>query len=118
MMSGTDLVRRLERLGEDAPACDVDEYRAIADDIRHDETFQSRLDRAKALADENRLVALHLLARRGEVCACEIQAALDLTHATVSHHMARLVDAGLVDAKRRGKWRYYRLTDRGRRMLE
>jgi ArsR family transcriptional regulator len=33
-----------------------------------------------------------------------------LTHATVSHHMAALCEAGLVKARREGKWMFYRLT--------
>ena len=52
---------------------------------------------------------LALLKRRPELCACEIQAATGLTHATVSHHMNVLRDAGLVRARKEGKWMYYRL---------
>ena len=50
--------------------------------------FSVTLVRARALADEQRLTAVAVLRREGELCACEIQAALGLTHATVSHHMA------------------------------
>jgi ArsR family transcriptional regulator len=66
----------------------------------------------KALADEHRFLAIALLRRRGELCACEIQAATGLTHATVSHHMAVLIDAGLVREHRQGKWMYYHLTEK------
>ncbi|HTT15560.1 MAG TPA: metalloregulator ArsR/SmtB family transcription factor [Thermoplasmata archaeon] len=103
------LGERLERLtGEDA-ACCVPEYRTLAGEILEGAAFPSALRRVKALADEHRLLALALLKRRGELCACEIQAATGLTHATVSHHMAVLEDAGLVRSRRKQKWMYYRL---------
>ncbi len=63
------------------------------------------------MSDESRLAALAILRRRQELCACEIQASLGLSHATVSHHMSVLVNAGLVSARRQGKWMYYRLTE-------
>jgi ArsR family transcriptional regulator len=59
------------------------------------------------MSDESRLVVLALLKRRKEMCACEVQAALDLTHGTISHHMALLADAELVTVERRGKWAFY-----------
>lgn len=43
------------------------------------------------------------------VCGCDIETFLGVGQSTVSHHMKLLVDAGLVDADRRGRWTYYRL---------
>jgi len=103
------LANRLERLtGEDA-ACCVPEYRDLAKEVAGSARFPLALRRARALADENRLLAVALLRRRKELCACEIQAATGLTHATVSHHMGILVEAGFVRSRRQGKWMYYRL---------
>jgi DNA-binding transcriptional ArsR family regulator len=103
------LANRLERLtGEDA-ACCVPEYRDLAKEVAASSRFPQALKRARALADENRLLAVALLQRRKELCACEIQAATGLTHATISHHMGVLVDAGFVRSRRQGKWIYYRL---------
>jgi DNA-binding transcriptional ArsR family regulator len=103
------LGERLERLtGAQASGC-VPEYRAMAKEVVRSSAFPSSLERAKALSDEHRLLAVAMLRRRGELCACEIQAASGLTHATVSHHMAILANAGLVSARRKGKWMYYRL---------
>ncbi len=62
----------------------------------------------KALSDENRLKIVGLLAREsysGEALA----AMLDLKPATVSHHLARLAEAGLVDAAMQGHSKLYRL---------
>jgi ArsR family transcriptional regulator len=43
----------------------------------------------------------------GCVCACDIERILDVSQATVSHHMKLLVDAGLVRAEKRGRWMLY-----------
>lgn len=75
----------------------------------------------KALGDPHRLRALHFLATADTgcctnadgVCTCDVQEVLGLSQPTVSHHMKILVEAGLVDAERRGKWTYYALSTRG-----
>ena len=101
---------RLARLtGEDEECC-AGEYTELAKEIADAPRFAVALGRAKALADDRRLTAVALLRRRKVLCACEIQAVLGVTHATVSHHMGVLGSAGIVSAERRGKWMYYRLT--------
>ena len=62
----------------------------------------------KALSDETRLRILALL-HSGELCVCDLMAALDLPQSTVSRHLAYLRNAGLVDDERRGVWMFYRL---------
>ena len=59
-----------------------------------------------ALADENRLRLLHLM-RDGEICVCYLQGALKTNQPKISRHLAYLRRAGLVDARREGKWIYY-----------
>ncbi len=108
---------RLERLTGEESSCCVTEYRALAEKVSRSERFPATLRRIKALADEKRLLAVFLLRRRGELCACEIQAAVQLGHATVSHHMGILISAGIVRSRREGKWTYYRLTQAGGRIL-
>lgn len=62
----------------------------------------------KALADEKRLRML--LALRGrELCLCQLVALVDLAPSTTSKHMSILRQAGLVDARKSGRWVYYRL---------
>jgi ArsR family transcriptional regulator len=119
MMSKTEpgLRQRLDRLGGDDASCCVSKYEGLARVARRSRAFSGALRRHQALADEHRLTAVALLKRRNELCACEIQAATGLTHATVSHHMRILVDAGLVSARRRGKWMYYRLAASPRGVL-
>jgi ArsR family transcriptional regulator, arsenate/arsenite/antimonite-responsive transcriptional repressor len=70
-------------------------------------------DLMKALADPTRLTMLASLWKAaGEICICDFTAALGLSQPTISHHMARLRTAGLVDCEKRGIWVYYRLSDK------
>jgi biotin operon repressor len=103
------LIGRLERLTGSDGACCLPRYEGLGKQVAKGTRFAGVLARARALSDGQRLTAVAILRREGELCACEIQAALGLSHATVSHHMAVLTSAGLVTARRRGKWMYYRL---------
>ena len=74
----------------------------------------------KALGDPTRLKILDLLKSRGQscceliardergLCACDIETAVGLSQAAVSHHMGLLRRAGLVEADKRGRWMFYR----------
>ena len=64
----------------------------------------------KTVADETRLEILSLLAaKKGELCACEIEEHFDLSQPTMSHHLKLLREAGLVTSEKRGLWVYYAL---------
>ena len=64
----------------------------------------------KALADPTRLQMMSVVKRATEpVCICDFTATFDLSQPTISHHMAKLKDAGLVEVTRSGIWAYYRL---------
>jgi ArsR family transcriptional regulator, arsenate/arsenite/antimonite-responsive transcriptional repressor len=61
-----------------------------------------------ALAEPSRVRLVNLLVDAGQpVCVCELTEPLGLSQSTVSHHLKRLVDAGLLDREERGKWAYY-----------
>ena len=63
---------------------------------------------AKALGEPLRVRILDVLRRSEEpVCQCELIALFDIGQSLLSHHMKRLVDAGLVAVERRHKWAYY-----------
>jgi len=63
---------------------------------------------AKALADPVRLQVVDVLRRQaGEVCVCDLQSLFDISQPTLSHHLRRLREAGLVGVVRRGQWAYY-----------
>jgi ArsR family transcriptional regulator len=82
-------------LAPPAPPADVEELTALL----------------KAVADPARLQILHMLrAAAAPVCVCDLTAALDIGQPTVSHHLARLKDVGLVTSRKHGVWAYYALS--------
>lgn len=67
-------------------------------------------DLMKALADPTRLRMLASLWKvNGPICICDFTAGLGLSQPTISHHMAKLKEAGLAESEKRGIWVYYRL---------
>ena len=64
----------------------------------------------KALADPHRVRIVNLLATSPDpVCVCEFTGPLGLSQPTVSHHLKKLMDAGLLEREQRGTWAYYSL---------
>jgi ArsR family transcriptional regulator, arsenate/arsenite/antimonite-responsive transcriptional repressor len=61
-----------------------------------------------ALADKTRLRLLNLM-RDGEVCVCFFAGALNTNNPKISRHLSYLKRAGLVTARRDGKWMHYSL---------
>jgi ArsR family transcriptional regulator len=72
----------------------------------------------KALSDETRLRIVKLL-EQGELCVCDITAALDMVQPKVSFHLSTLKEAGLIKDRKQGKWIHYSLNEKDlfRRML-
>jgi ArsR family transcriptional regulator, arsenate/arsenite/antimonite-responsive transcriptional repressor len=67
-------------------------------------------DLMKALADPTRLTMIASLWKaKTPICICDFTAGLDLSQPTISHHMAKLKEVGLVDSEKDGIWVYYRL---------
>jgi ArsR family transcriptional regulator len=78
-----------------APTLEEDEAAATADLF-------------KTLGDPARVRIVNLVATSsGPVCACELYEPLGLSQPTVSHHLKKLTDAGLLDREQRGKWAYF-----------
>jgi ArsR family transcriptional regulator len=64
----------------------------------------------KALSDPTRLEMVTMLRDAKEpICVCDFTATFELSQPTISHHMAKLREVGLVDCERRGVWALYRL---------
>ena len=63
---------------------------------------------AKALGDPIRLQLVDVLRQHaGKVCVCELVPLFDIAQPTLSHHLKKLRDAGIVGVERRGLWAYY-----------
>jgi ArsR family transcriptional regulator len=76
-----------------------------------------------AIADPTRRRILSLLKEKGccsiekavGLCACDIEAKVELSQPTVSHHMKILTKAGLVEAEKIGQWMWYRRNEKNLR---
>jgi ArsR family transcriptional regulator len=63
---------------------------------------------AKALGDPIRLQLVDVLRKHaGKVCVCELVPLFDVSQPTLSHHLKKLREAGIVDSERQGLWSYY-----------
>lgn len=75
-----------------------------------DEEAAATAELFKALADPARVKILNLLATSGDaVCACNLVEPIGLAQPTVSHHLKKLVESGLVEREQRGKWAFFTL---------
>jgi ArsR family transcriptional regulator, arsenate/arsenite/antimonite-responsive transcriptional repressor len=62
----------------------------------------------KLLGDKTRLTMMRILEQR-ECCVCEFLEVFDMSQPSISQHLRKLKDAGLVQEERRGQWIYYSL---------
>jgi DNA-binding transcriptional ArsR family regulator len=72
--------------------------------------------RSKAVG-ERKPAEKHSQANRVSLCAGDIETCVRLSQPTISHHMAILTNAGLVEAVKRGQWRWYRRNDKAIRQI-
>ena len=65
--------------------------------------------RLKVLADPTRLRLLSMLldSENGEACTCDLVEPLGLSQPTVTHHLQRMAEVGIVHGEQRGRWTYY-----------
>lgn len=95
-----DVERRLEELGTLQAALGTGQV-------------ENELEVLSALASETRYTLVRVLvAAREELCVCELQAVVDVTESGLSHALSTLVEAGLVDGRKDGRWKKYRATNR------
>ena len=71
--------------------------------------------RLAALGDPIRLQLLSIISDEptGEVCACDLPAAVARSQPTVSHHLRVLAEAGLLRRQQRGKWAWFSIDAEG-----
>ncbi len=62
-----------------------------------------------ALADPVRLRLLSIIAASDEVCSCDLEAPLERSQPTISHHTKALAEAGLIVGEKRGRWMWWRV---------
>jgi ArsR family transcriptional regulator len=82
----------------------------LAGSVLDEEEAAATAEVFRALADPARVRIVNTLATSSDpVCVCELIEPLGLSQPTVSHHMKKLLDAGLVEREQRGKWAYFSL---------
>jgi len=104
-----DMVKQLPVLPSPAAACCAPLASAPLS-TGDAKTLASQL---KAIADPARLRLLSLMLANQdyEACTCDLTEALGLSQPTVSHHLKKLTEAGIVYADRKqGPWTYYRVS--------
>jgi len=95
-----DVERRLDELGALETAIGT-------------ERAEAELDVLSALANETRYTLVRVLVAAGEeLCVCELNAVVDVSESGLSHALSRLVEAGLADGRKDGRWKKYRATNR------
>jgi ArsR family transcriptional regulator, arsenate/arsenite/antimonite-responsive transcriptional repressor len=97
----------------------IDCCRPLGAETLSDEEAEATARLFRVLADPARVKIVNLLATTAEpVCACEFEPALRLSQPTVSHHLKRLTETGLLEREQRGKWAYFSLKPEASSRLE
>lgn len=66
----------------------------------------------EALGDKTRLRILYLLILSEEpLCVCEVVDSLEEPQYNISRHLKLLKNAGLVEEEKKGRWKYFSLTE-------
>ncbi len=71
----------------------------------------------KLIGEESRLKILCVLSE-GTHCVCEVIENVDLSQSLISHHLADLKEAGLVEKEMKGRRAYYKLTFKGNQIIK
>lgn len=102
MQSVLELAPKTKR-GAGEPCCEPLVYPEV------DREHAARIaEVAKALGDPIRLQLVDVLRRHaGKVCVCELVPLFDVSQPTLSHHLKKLREAGIVDSERHGLWAFY-----------
>ena len=102
----------MSKLGEMTCTCDNRDSSCVAletepvDAVRAEDLAEA----FGAIGDPYRMAIVHLIAVTAEpVCVVDIERHLPLSQSTVSYHLKVLLDAGLINRERRGRWSYYSL---------
>ncbi len=93
---------------------DVSQYFEVLNDLgksfNNDKTFQEVLAFCKVLGNQERLKIINVL-KKGDKCVCELEAILDKAQSTISHHLRKLEEIGLIRGFSKGKFTHYDIID-------
>jgi ArsR family transcriptional regulator len=84
-----------------------------------DEEVATDVRTLSVLGNDTRYEALRLIAGSDDgICVCDLEPALGVSQGAVSQALSRLFDAGLVERRKEGRWRYYTATPRAKWLLD
>jgi ArsR family transcriptional regulator len=102
----------MAKLGQITCECDTEVACCVALDTAPIDTVAAEdlAEAFAALGDPYRMAIIHLIAATGEpVCVVDVERHLPLAQSTVSYHLKALLDAGVIDREKQGRWSYYSL---------
>ena len=92
--------------------CSVDHFNDLQDlglNLRKNQKFTRLIEFLSVLGNKDRLIIVKTLKERGELCVCELEAVLDKSQPSISHHLRSLERIGLIRGWKKGKFTYYEL---------
>ncbi len=110
----TDTITRAEQFGgtaESACCAEIPEF--------EEDTVVADVQLLSALGNDTRYELVRRIgAAEGDVCVCDLEAAVGISQSGVSQALSRLASAGLVTRRKEGSWRYYGLTNDAEQLLD
>jgi len=77
--------------------------------LKINQEFSQLIEFLNALGNKDRLIIIKTLIEKGEQCVCELEAILDKSQPSISHHLRTLERVGLIRGWKKGKFTYYEL---------
>ena len=98
---------------EDVENVDVHfkKLRELGDELFQESRFNNLIEFLNAIANKKRLIILHILKEKDR-CVCELEAALDESQPSISHHLKALENAGIIRGWKKGKFTHYDLVEK------
>jgi ArsR family transcriptional regulator len=90
------------------PELHFKKLRDLGDKLIKDSGFEDLTNFLNAIANKKRLIILHILKEKDR-CVCELEAALDESQPSISHHLKILENLGLIRGWKKGKFTHYDL---------
>jgi DNA-binding transcriptional ArsR family regulator len=115
VICGKDEAERLDRC--DITVVDPVRVRTVRESLAGTEETEAISGLFKVLADPSRCRLVEAIIEAGELCVCDLAAAVEMSESNVSHHLRVLRSHGLVRARRDGKMVFYSPDDEHIRVL-
>ncbi|MFX0005552.1 MAG: ArsR/SmtB family transcription factor [Promethearchaeota archaeon] len=84
------------------------QLRKLGDNLFQESRINSLIEFLNALSNKKRMIILNILKEKDR-CVCELEAALDESQPSISHHLKILEDAGIIRGWKKGKFTHYDL---------